>query len=44
MPFPDVWHSPKDDANVLDNPTIENLASIIRVFVARYLGIHPFGA
>uniref|UniRef100_A0A914LJA7 Glutaminyl-peptide cyclotransferase n=1 Tax=Meloidogyne incognita TaxID=6306 RepID=A0A914LJA7_MELIC len=44
MPFPDVWHSPKDDVNVLDNPTIENLASIIRVFVARYLGIHPFEA
>uniref|UniRef100_A0A1I8B2L2 glutaminyl-peptide cyclotransferase n=1 Tax=Meloidogyne hapla TaxID=6305 RepID=A0A1I8B2L2_MELHA len=43
VPFPYVWHSPTDNANALDNPTIENLASIIRVFVARYLGIHPLG-
>ncbi|KAL3084713.1 hypothetical protein niasHT_031598 [Heterodera trifolii] len=41
VPFPHFWHTPGDNANILDNPTIENLATIMRVFVARYLGIHP---
>jgi glutaminyl-peptide cyclotransferase len=40
VPFPQVWHTPGDNANALDDDTIENLATIIRVFVARYLGIH----
>uniref|UniRef100_A0A183C1M4 glutaminyl-peptide cyclotransferase n=1 Tax=Globodera pallida TaxID=36090 RepID=A0A183C1M4_GLOPA len=41
VPFPPFWHTPGDNESILDNATIENLASILRVFVARYLGIHP---
>ena len=39
VPFPKVWHTPDDNESVLHNDTIYNLASIIRVFVARYLGV-----
>jgi len=41
VPFPSVWHTPADNESILDNDTIANLASIIRVFVAQYLGIRP---
>lgn len=41
VPFPSVWHTPNDNESALDYNTIDNLCSILRVFVARYLGIHP---
>ncbi|MFH4979963.1 hypothetical protein AB6A40_006672 [Gnathostoma spinigerum] len=41
VPFPTVWHKISDNAAALHYPTIENLASIIRVFVAEYLAIKP---
>ncbi|VDN81727.1 unnamed protein product [Brugia pahangi] len=36
LPFPDVWHKASDNADVLHYETIDNLNSILRVFVARY--------
>jgi glutaminyl-peptide cyclotransferase len=36
-PFPSVWHQPSDNAQALNWPTIHNLASTIRLFVAEYL-------
>ena len=41
VPFPRVWHTPHDNEKALDFDTIENLNSVVRVFVARYLGITP---
>uniref|UniRef100_A0A915JLQ2 Glutaminyl-peptide cyclotransferase n=1 Tax=Romanomermis culicivorax TaxID=13658 RepID=A0A915JLQ2_ROMCU len=35
--FPSVWHTAYDTRDALDRPTIDNLAAILRVFVARYL-------
>ncbi len=40
-PFPDVWHTIGDDANVVHLPTVEKLNKIFRIFVAEYLGIRP---
>uniref|UniRef100_A0A5S6Q069 Glutaminyl-peptide cyclotransferase n=1 Tax=Trichuris muris TaxID=70415 RepID=A0A5S6Q069_TRIMR len=39
LPFPSVWHTREDDEPVLHYPTIDNLATIFRVFVSRYLNI-----
>ncbi|CDW56700.1 peptidase family m28 containing protein, partial [Trichuris trichiura] len=39
LPFPTVWHTKQDDQSALHYPTIENLATIFRVFTARYLKI-----
>jgi glutaminyl-peptide cyclotransferase len=39
VPFPRVWHTPADNEKALDYDTIENLNLVVRVFVARYLGI-----
>ena len=39
-PFPHVWHTAGDNAAALDWPTIHNLASVFRVFVARYLRLN----
>lgn len=36
-PFPDCWHTPDDNRNVIDMHTIENLNKIFRIFVAEYL-------
>jgi glutaminyl-peptide cyclotransferase len=38
-PFPSVWHTLKDDASVVDLPTVEKLNKIFRIFVAEYLGL-----
>lgn len=40
VPFPHVWHTPGDNEAALDYNTIDALNTIIRVFVARYLGVH----
>ena len=39
IPFPDTWHTPRDNEANLHYPTIENLARIFRVFVCEYLGV-----
>lgn len=39
LPFPDVWHKASDNANVLHYETIDNLNSILRVFVSKYFGL-----
>lgn len=39
LPFPPVWHKLTDNADALHYPTIDNLVSIIRVFVAQYLNL-----
>ena len=36
-PFPDVWHTDRDDKSALDYKTIDDLNKILRVFVAEYL-------
>lgn len=41
VPFPPTWHTLHDNEKALDYPTIDNLVSIIRVFVAQYLGLVP---
>ncbi|CAJ0582205.1 unnamed protein product, partial [Mesorhabditis spiculigera] len=40
-PFPRVWHTVSDNERILHYPTIQYLTSIVRVFVAKYLGIAP---
>jgi len=41
LPFPSVWHTPNDNKEALDFPTIDNLNKIFRLFVARYLNLPP---
>lgn len=41
VPFPSVWHRASDNANALHYPTIDHMTAVIRVFVAKYLGIAP---
>ncbi|KAK0413803.1 hypothetical protein QR680_007001 [Steinernema hermaphroditum] len=41
VPFPSVWHTARDNESILDYNTIENVASVVRLFVAKYLGIAP---
>ncbi|KAK6009615.1 peptidase, M28 family [Ostertagia ostertagi] len=41
VPFPHVWHTAADNEKALHYPTIYHMTSILRVFVARYLGIAP---
>ncbi|VDL73392.1 unnamed protein product [Nippostrongylus brasiliensis] len=41
VPFPRVWHTAADNEKALHFPTIYHLTSVVRVFVARYLGIAP---
>jgi len=36
-PFPGVWHTPNDTEAALDFATINNIAAILRVFVADHL-------
>ncbi|KAI0081210.1 hypothetical protein K474DRAFT_1703956 [Panus rudis PR-1116 ss-1] len=40
-PFPNVWHTLKDDASALDIPTMRRWNLILRVFMAEYLGLRP---
>ncbi|XP_016974890.1 glutaminyl-peptide cyclotransferase isoform X1 [Drosophila rhopaloa] len=37
VPFPSVWHTPDDNASVIDYATTDNLALIIRLFALEYL-------
>ncbi|XP_017059846.1 glutaminyl-peptide cyclotransferase isoform X2 [Drosophila ficusphila] len=37
VPFPSVWHTPEDNASVIDYATTDNLALIIRLFALEYL-------
>ncbi len=37
IPFPEVWHTIKDDGSAVHIPTVEKLNKIFRVFVAEYL-------
>ncbi|KAI6185450.1 Glutaminyl-peptide cyclotransferase [Aphelenchoides besseyi] len=39
--FPPVWHTAEDNEMALDYDVIFNLLSILRVFVAGYLGLNP---
>uniref|UniRef100_A0A8R1TWP4 Glutaminyl-peptide cyclotransferase n=1 Tax=Onchocerca volvulus TaxID=6282 RepID=A0A8R1TWP4_ONCVO len=39
LPFPDVWHKTSDNASVLNYETIDNLNSILRVFVSKCHGL-----
>ncbi|KAK6050311.1 peptidase, M28 family [Cooperia oncophora] len=41
VPFPRVWHTAGDNESVLHYPTIYHMMAVIRVFVAKYLGIAP---
>lgn len=36
-PFPDVWHKASDNVDALDFPAIDELSTILRVFVTQYL-------
>jgi len=36
-PFPDVWHTIRDDASAIHPPTVRKLNRILRLFVAHYL-------
>ncbi|KAI0807767.1 hypothetical protein C8Q74DRAFT_1188064 [Fomes fomentarius] len=40
-PFPQVWHSLRDDASALDIPTMRRWNLILRVFMAEYLNLKP---
>lgn len=37
-PFPEVWHTDRDNADIIHYPTVTNLNRILRVFVLEYLG------
>ncbi|GLH01892.1 Glutaminyl-peptide cyclotransferase [Gryllus bimaculatus] len=39
-PFPEVWHTPRDNRDAVDLTTVDNLMKILRVFVASYLGLN----
>ncbi|VDN04348.1 unnamed protein product [Thelazia callipaeda] len=41
IPFPAVWHTAFDNADILSYETIDNLNSILRVFIANYFGLVP---
>ncbi|XP_058798901.1 glutaminyl-peptide cyclotransferase-like [Phymastichus coffea] len=38
-PFPDIWHTARDNRNNINMSTIENVNKILRVFVASYLNM-----
>ena len=37
VPFPDEWHTMKDNADAIHYPTVEKLNVILRIFVAEYM-------
>jgi glutaminyl-peptide cyclotransferase len=39
-PFPQVWHSEKDDGNAIVPEVLNDFAIIMRVFIAEYLQLH----
>ncbi|KAJ8941468.1 hypothetical protein NQ318_015947 [Aromia moschata] len=39
-PFPDEWHTPGDNRDIVDMNTVENINKILRVFVAEYLNVY----
>lgn len=39
VPFPNVWHTLKDDRSIVDYQTVENLNRVLRLFVLQYLNI-----
>ncbi|EDW73411.2 uncharacterized protein Dwil_GK17529 [Drosophila willistoni] len=39
-PFPDVWHTPKDNAEHLHWPSIRNFVKVFRSFVYQYIRLH----
>ncbi len=40
-PFPNVWHTQKDNFDQFDYTSVDNLNKILRVFVAEYLHLNP---
>ncbi|ORZ19847.1 hypothetical protein BCR42DRAFT_323588 [Absidia repens] len=40
-PFPSEWHSPLDNSDCLDPPSIQNLDILFRAFVCEYLELDP---
>lgn len=36
-PFPEVWHTSRDNRDAIDMSTVDNLCKILRAFVASYL-------
>ncbi|XP_054166969.1 glutaminyl-peptide cyclotransferase-like [Oppia nitens] len=38
-PFPSVWHKDSDNKKNIDNPTVNNLLKIFKIFVAQYLNL-----
>lgn len=37
-PFPHVWHTARDNENIIHLPTVNNLLMIFKVFIVEYLG------
>ncbi|KAI8984458.1 peptidase M28 [Mycotypha africana] len=41
FPFPPVWHNIADNADCIDQAVVENLALLLRAFIAEYLELDP---
>ncbi|KAF4629201.1 hypothetical protein G7Y89_g8949 [Cudoniella acicularis] len=41
-PFPRVWHTPDDDGEHLDMPTVEDWAKIVTAFVAEWMDLEGY--
>ncbi|XP_018568162.1 glutaminyl-peptide cyclotransferase [Anoplophora glabripennis] len=39
-PFPEEWHKPGDNRDIVDRDTVENINKILRAFVAEYLSVY----
>ncbi|XP_060522684.1 glutaminyl-peptide cyclotransferase [Cylas formicarius] len=39
-PFPPEWHTPRDDRDLIDLDTVENINKVLRIFVVEYLHIY----
>ncbi|KAJ8923338.1 hypothetical protein NQ315_001896 [Exocentrus adspersus] len=39
-PFPDEWHKPDDNRDIINKDTVENINKILRAFVAEYLHLY----
>jgi glutaminyl-peptide cyclotransferase len=42
IPFPDVWHTVRDDADCVSHDTVVDLALIFKVLVVEYLGLDEY--
>jgi hypothetical protein len=40
-PFPQVWHTLRDDASALHIPTMRQWNLVLRIFMAEYLHLQP---